>query len=385
MLMKVLHYMPNYSVISETFLYDQIIELEQHNINNYIVTSKYFNIEERPFNKLTKIPLRTLLHERITQKLAFGYEWLPIFINYKEWRATLSRINPTLVHCHMGNGAKTWLHIQNKLKLKIPTLISLHGSDVTMEPFLKPKFKQLLSEAGTLSHIQWTVPSEFLKKKAIDNLCLPSEKVYVINNGFNQRFSNSLSFDESKQLKLLSIGRFIGCKGQKFLLYAFALLIKKHARASLTLVGTGPLQAECKELALQLGVSDSVTFIDSLPHHQIIDIMVKHNLYVQPSIKDPDTLQEESFGVAALEALAIGLPTVVTNCGGLPEVTADLPNNIARVAKPADAASLCEQIDCLFKDTLQLPHSKREFIQDKFSMTSNATKVKALYMKLSQS
>jgi len=382
--LKVLHYVARFSVASETFIYDQINALEQSGLENKVVTSKNINCEERPFNNVKVIPLRNIVSERVTQKLAFGFEWLNWFINFRQWRDTLEQYQPDIVHCHMGNAAKTWLHVKKRFKLDIPTLISLHGSDVTMEPNIKPRYKKWLMAAGQDKSIHWTVPSEFLKAKAQQTLNLPADHIFVVHNGFNPHFSHQpvtseIERQEITKPAILSVGRFIGCKGQKYLLKAFAKLIKLKPDVSLTLLGNGPKQLECIELAQELGIENKVTFINSASHQEVANLMKQHTVYVQPSIQDEVTLQEESFGVAALEALASGLPVIVTQCGGLPEVVAGIDEQYAKVVEQKNPDAIYNGLAELLMTDKKLPVEIIDVLKVKFSMAVNAKTVAALY------
>lgn len=377
--MKVLHYVPKFSVTSETFIYDQINELQNQGIDNLVVTSKRLNSQSRPFNNVKVIPLFNFLNDRITQKLAFGFEWLTLFINFSKWQKLLKAEKPDIIHCHTGNAAKTWFHIQQKLGLNIPVLVSLHGSDVNMEPLVKPKYKQFLSRAALQSNVLWTVPSNFLKEKAIINLSIPTKSIIVVHNGVNPLFFNEANPVTKNYPAILSIGRFIGCKGHKYLVSAFAEFLKEYEGAKLTLVGNGPLQTNLHAQVQELGLTDAVTIVSQVEHKDMLTMMARHNLYVQASIKDPVTEQEESFGVAALEALVSGLPVVVSNCGGLPEVVAGLPEEVAMISEQASPSSLKTRLTQLYQMTDGQHHNYRDYLFSKFSMANNGKIIKKIY------
>ena len=387
--MKVLHYSPKFSVTSETFIYDQITSLQKLDLDCSVVTNNRLNIEERPFDSVTLLPFKRFISNRVTQKLAFGkgFELLPFFINYTRWKALLFSFKPDIVHCHTGNAGKVWFHLRTKLTYKVPLLISLHGSDVTMEPYLKKGYRHSLTLIAQDNDVLWTVPSEFLKTKAIDVFDIDPSKVIVVNNGFNSNFSaesvkkkNEIS-DFSK-IKILMIGRFIPCKGHEYLLKALPELLMVYPSCSITLVGDGPLFDVNIQLANDLNISKKVTFIRSLEHSRIAELMKEHHYYVQPSIKDELTQQEESFGVAALEAIATGLPTVVTNCGGLPEVIASLPSEYGKVVPQQDASAIAQALKTMINNNKRIPDRLICSIKDNFSMEKNALKVQSIYKRL---
>ena len=77
------------------------------------------------------------------------------------------------------------------------------------------------------------------------------------------------------------------------------------------MIGDGPDRHRSFELASELGVSVRVSFLGSFP--RIEELLSVTDLFLLPSIK-------ESFGLAALEAMASGVPVVASNSGGIPEV-----------------------------------------------------------------
>ena len=318
--MKVLHYIPNFSVTTETFIYDQVIGIQNEGVESVVLTSNRLNLESRPFSNVCVLPFNNIWNDRITHSLSLRFQLMPFLIQYKKWKRILDEFKPDIIHCHTGNAVKTWMHVSEKLGITIPTVASMHGSDVNSEPLVRSKYKDVLTRAGRQRFIHWTVPSEFLKKKIALNLLVPKNKVSVIYNSINPIFTSfyeKITFD---QLKIISVGRFITCKGQAFLIRSLVEVIKVYPDARLTLVGSGPLKQSLVKLSQELGVHRHINFINSVSHGDLPSLLSKHNIYVQPSIEDEVTHQEEAFGVAALEAMAIGLPVIVTECGGLKEL-----------------------------------------------------------------
>lgn len=380
--MKVLHCIPNFSITTETFIYDQVVAIEQSGVQSAILTANRMNETSRPFDKVYLSPIKSVINERVTQALALRLQLLPYMIDYKTWARVIDEFKPDVIHCHTGNAVKIWMHVSDKLGIKIPTLASLHGSDVNSEPLIRPKYRAVLAAAGKKDFIQWTVPSEFLKHKTTLNLSVPAAKIKVVHNAFNPMFLSEKAKVTFDNLRIISVGRFINCKGHQFLIDAFSILLPQFPDATLTLVGGGALEEQLKAQVQQLGMSEQVHFIDKVEHVKLPSLLASHNVYVQPSIRDEVTFQEESFGVAALEAMATGLPTVVSDCGGLTEL-AGLTNTAAvKVAEQKNAKSIAAAISHLFENRATLTETERAEVGHLFSSEMNTAAILESYSSL---
>lgn len=104
---------------------------------------------------------------------------------------------------------------------------------------------------------------------------------------------------------------------------------------SLRIVGDGPDKNALEKLTLELGVSDTVSFVGRVPYHQVPDELKNLDIYVALS-----RLDSESFGVAVIEASAAGRPCIVSNVGGLPEVVDDGKTGFIVPREDSDSAAM---------------------------------------------
>jgi len=168
--------------------------------------------------------------------------------------------------------------------------------------------------------------------------------------------------------------RLVAVKGLRYLLLAVGRLRAEYPGVRLEIAGAGALQQDLERLVLELGLAQSVTFLGWQP--DIGAVMSRWDIYVQPSI-------DEGFGVAALEAMAAGLPVVATSVGGTPELVQD--GETGWLVSPRDPASLAGKIKMLLNDghlRYRMGRAGRARARDCFSEHRMATKTAAIYSDL---
>jgi glycosyltransferase involved in cell wall biosynthesis len=113
---------------------------------------------------------------------------------------------------------------------------------------------------------------------------------------------------------LLTVGRLVPQKGQRYLIEAMPEVLRAHPRAQLLIVGMGFLEERLRAQVDALGLQSSVRFLGR--REDVPALMGAADIFVFPSLF-------EGLGVSLLEACASGLPCVVSNVGPLPEVIED--------------------------------------------------------------
>lgn len=138
---------------------------------------------------------------------------------------------------------------------------------------------------------------------------------------------------------LVHVGRFSPQKGHAVLVEAFAAVLKHDPRAVLWLVGDGDGRGDIERRCRELGISGAVRFIgsvaDPLPYLGAADLFVFPSLF-------------EAFGIALVEAMAVGLPYVATSVGGVPAVVGDGGGGV--LVRPGEVEALAEACVELLSD-----------------------------------
>lgn len=107
----------------------------------------------------------------------------------------------------------------------------------------------------------------------------------------------------------ISVGRLIASKGMNTLLDAFANTLQQCPNQHLCIIGDGPQKVTLQTKIEQLGIQDKVELLGAMPRAQVQTYLAKAHAFVLLS-------ESETFGVSYIEAMAMGLPVVATDCGG---------------------------------------------------------------------
>lgn len=121
----------------------------------------------------------------------------------------------------------------------------------------------------------------------------------------------------SDTTEILSIGRLTPHKGYDVLLQSIRLLQRRAVNVHVQIQGRGPMERELRQMVVDFGLEDVVEIRSTLvPSTQVFQMMGAADIYVQPSRIEP-------LGVAAVEAMASGLPLVASSVGGLSDSVVD--------------------------------------------------------------
>lgn len=170
-----------------------------------------------------------------------------------------------------------------------------------------------------------------------------------------------------KPLRLLSVARLVERKRLDRAIEAVAILDGRGVDVELTLVGSGPERKFLESKAKNAGISDNVFFRGYVPDKQLPDLYRAHDIFVLPSA-------HEAFGISVVEAMASGLPAVVTDTGGHSEVVGD-----GGITTAADASSIADGIrDAMFEYRYKAEQSRKRAL-DRYSAQAVVPKYVSLF------
>jgi glycosyltransferase involved in cell wall biosynthesis len=168
-------------------------------------------------------------------------------------------------------------------------------------------------------------------------------------------------------------------KGLDLLLQAFAQVLPRHPDAALVIAGDGDpgLVSRLKREAKSLGVSQPIVWAGFLAGEDKLAALAAADLFVLPSYS-------ENFGVAAVEALAAGLPVVLTDQVG---IAAEVEASQAGLVVPPDVDSLTAALDRLLSDSAlrqTLVRNAHQLVDERFSLDAMTRRLLGLYREVIQ-
>ena len=199
----------------------------------------------------------------------------------------------------------------------IPVVTTLHGTDITLvgkDRTFNPVVTFSINKSDGV-----TAVSENLRKDTYQFFDIEND-IKVIPNFIDlNRFSLKAKDHFKKAIApsgekiLVHTSNFRKVKRTRDVMYIFQQVLKE-VPAKLLMVGDGPERVNCEQIARDLGVCEHVRFLGK--KDAVEEILSVSDLFLMPS-------ESESFGLAALEAMACKVPVVSSNTGGLPELNVD--------------------------------------------------------------
>ena len=264
----------------------------------------------------------------------------------KEMFRDIVALHPDIVHIH-GTGNFSGVLYNTIKTYGIPVLLTVHGllhiekkNALQKHPSLKHLYQLIVqsrAEFDVLNKAQHIiVDTEYVSKQieqlyARKKIChLPW--MYVIPQGIQPQYLSLLPMP-TKEPIILSVGSISQRKGHLFLIKAFAKVHSEIPTARLIIAGSLAEEtylAKMREEIDKCRLQDSIDILTNIPQEELLRNYQTSSIYALHS-------QEESQGIALVEALAAGLPVVSTMVGGIPYVVKDRETGLLSVYSDIDS------------------------------------------------
>ena len=317
----------------------------------------------------------------------------------RHFKETLKRVSPDIIHIHLVS--KYPLAIYPELK-GYKVMQTLHGPNLfcaTSWGCIKCNSKPCPMGIGYRCYRNRCIPFfsmllysalDMRLKKRLNNYITywhcPSRNIYntVFSLGYNKLVYIPLGIDEkfsenrkykncTEEKNILFVGAISEVKGITFLYEAFKTVKETIPEARLIIAGDGPYLPELKKRVSLDKMSDCVEVMGKVPHEEIDTVYKKATVFAMPSI------WQEQFGLVGPEALAMGIPVVGSNIGGIPEWLHH--NEWGYLVTPRDTKSLAERLCALLKDpklSYEMGQKGREFVLREYPYHNYVHRLKSL-------
>lgn len=232
--------------------------------------------------------------------------------------------------------------VKQKINRNIPVITTLHGTDITLvgkDKTYEPVVTFSINESDAI-----TAVSENLKEETYKSFHI-TKPIEVITNFVDVKRFAKKPIDAFKKVIapngekiFLHASNFRKVKRVQDVIKVFAK-VNREVPSKLMMVGDGPERPGAEELARELGIDTEVRFVGK--QEQMEDILAISDIFMLPS-------EYESFGLAALEAMAAGAIVISTNAGGLPEI--NIHGQTGFMANVGDIESMAQHAITILQD-----------------------------------
>ena len=319
-MLKVIHSCPTWLPQTQTWMYNQVIELRKLGVDTHVVCERTENIEQflvANIHSLENEPLPRQIWEKGLRRLRIRRH-----LNYLVEKG--SEVNANIVHSHFGPIG--WDNLGAARKLKARHVVTFYGFDVNMLPVQKPKWRkrylQLFSEVDLVlcegSHMA----------RCLVELGCPDHKIKVQHLGVNV---DGIDFQPRQwlphePLQVLISASFREKKGIPYAIKALQMIARKVS-VSLTIIGDAGQDPDSQREKPRIldalescGLKEKTRLLGYQTHQSMLREAYDHHVFLQPSVIASNGDTEGGAPVAIIEMLATGMPVVSTTHCDIPEV-----------------------------------------------------------------
>ncbi len=278
-----------------------------HRVNNYMINPNNFIdwIMQLNFNMIAKA------NELIEKEGKFDV------IHAHDWLVTYA--------------AKTLKNSYN-----IPIVATIHATEAGRNSGIHDEVQRYINDTEwllTYEASEVLVNSNYMKNELQRLFGLPFEKINVVPNGINMTAFNGVErdYDFRRQYAadnekiILFLGRLVYEKGVQHLIAAMPKILANYHDSKLIIAGKGGMLDELRQQVNYLNIGHKVYFTGYLDAKKVCKMYKAADISVFPSTYEP-------FGIVALEAMLAGVPTVVSDIGGLDEIVEHRVNGMKSYA-----------------------------------------------------
>ena len=286
----------------------------------------------------------------------------------------LHNINPDIIHLQWPSVIPWFQEVL--MEQKIPVVLSQRGFHSNVRPFVdEANFEYLNKWYPKIAGFHSVSKAIAANGNRIWNA--PKKIDHIIYTGLNlDEIPFSKNYNRSNPLKILSIGRAHWIKGYDYALQSCKILLEKGVPFQYSIIG-GAGDEELQFLVDNLGLKNYVYLERRKPQSEVFSLMQETSLLLMPSL-------EEGIPNVVVEAMAIGLPVISTNCGGVVDlISTEKGGWIVPTREPR---AMAEAIEAFVNRPLQkieeVRLAARKKVEQQHSLQQMIEEMDALYYEL---
>ena len=384
----IVYFLDIFPALSETFILNEILELERKGFDIRIFARKEENsLRHGSFNDLKagvtylpdshKLSFKQLFFSHLIIFFSHPLNYVKTFffcLNKRKdgslWFFKVAGVYANLarkyrfshIHSHFASLASCYAMLIGRLLGK-PYSFTIHGIyDLYVAP------PEDLHERAIFAKKAITI-SDYNKRYLMSKFNIPEEKIEVVHSGIDLNFFNENHREMSQDKIILSVARLDPVKSLDTLIKACDILNRERIDFKCLVIGEGKSRKELENLINKLSLGDRVSLLGAKKLEEVKGYYKKASIFVLPS-------KEETMGLSTIEAMASGLPVISTSIYGIPELVEHGTNGY--LINPGDGRKLAEYLKELLQDEnrcISMGKLGRKKIESQFNLNKEVNKL----------
>jgi glycosyltransferase involved in cell wall biosynthesis len=278
------------------------------------------------------------------------------------------------IHAHFASGA-TSVARHASLMTGVPYSFTAHAKDIFLHTVRPLDIRRKLKDA------RFAVTVSDFNVDHLAPLATASRVVRIYNGLDLDRFYRNGAQRDNPPL-VLAVGRLIEKKGFEDLVRASADLARGGSRFRCSIVGDGALEGRLRGLVAELGVGGFVDLAGRLPRERLLELYPRASVFAAPCVVGGDG-DRDGLPTVLIEAMALGVPVVATPVTGIPELVEDGVTGL--LVPERDQAALAAAIEKLLADEAlaqRLTAAARNRVEEYFDLRRNVGLLRKLFEEL---
>lgn len=389
--MNVVYYLQSFPTLSESFVLNEIYELEQngHNVAVCALNNPEEDVIHEEFEELD-IPINyvpTLSYKGITA-LASVKTIHPRILKGSFYRAPLKQHAKNLFrakecinfvdsldwepdHFHSHFAALSMFGAQYVSDYyQVPFTNTAHAFDLYREPIGTYTCK-LLQRVDRIVTI-----SEYNREYIRENFA-PETPIDIVRAGIRpEKFTPT---DETEPNRILTVARFVEKKGLSYALEAVNLATEKLPKLEYHIIGSGELKSDLVKKVEQLGIDENVVFFNNVSDQRLVTELDEARCFLLPCVV-AESGDRDGIPVALMEAMAMKTPPVSTTVSGIPELVDHEENGL--LTEPRNPEATANALVSLLKNDSEwtaYADCARKKVAAEFNIATQAERLEATF------